>query len=147
MSIVTAYKLGYTRRVTAAAGVPDVTAVAEHIERAVEYIETAYPDAQMLDRGPILRNMRRWARRLREAAPEQRAVPDCGYCDPATAKDYQSGRHAMQVAKGRVPVEQQGAGDDLVEEALQYFERAGDAGDRKYVAAIRAALARWEAKP
>lgn len=33
-----------------------------------------------------------------------------------------------------------GQGEALVEEALDYFERAGDAGDRKYVAAIRAAL-------
>ncbi|MGR0016044.1 hypothetical protein [Stenotrophomonas maltophilia] len=33
-----------------------------------------------------------------------------------------------------------GQGDALVQEALEYFERAGDAGDRKYVAAIRAAL-------
>lgn len=34
-----------------------------------------------------------------------------------------------------------GGQDALVREALDYFERAGDAGDRKYVAAIRAALA------
>lgn len=34
-----------------------------------------------------------------------------------------------------------GGQDALVLEALDYFERAGDAGDRKYVAAIRAALA------
>lgn len=32
-------------------------------------------------------------------------------------------------------------GDDLVEEGLVYFERSGDEGDRKYVAAIRNALA------
>ncbi len=34
-----------------------------------------------------------------------------------------------------------GGQDGLVQEALEYFERAGDAGDRQYVAAIRAALA------
>lgn len=33
-----------------------------------------------------------------------------------------------------------GGQDGLVQEALEYFERAGDAGDRQYVAAIRAAL-------
>lgn len=34
-----------------------------------------------------------------------------------------------------------GGQDGLVQEALEYFERAGNAGDRQYVAAIRAALA------
>lgn len=51
----------------AAAGVPDVSAVAAHMEEVVQYIERAYPDAKMLDRGPILRNLRRWSQRLRNA--------------------------------------------------------------------------------
>ncbi|WP_414611801.1 hypothetical protein [Stenotrophomonas muris] len=38
-----------------------------------------------------------------------------------------------------------GGQGELVQEALEYFERAGDAGDRKYVAAIREALAARQA--
>lgn len=47
-----------------------VSDVAWHIGKAVEYIEKVYPDAKMLDRGPILRNMRRWHERLLAASPK-----------------------------------------------------------------------------
>lgn len=35
--------------------------------QVVNYINAAYPDAKMLDRGPIISNMQRWTRRLRAA--------------------------------------------------------------------------------
>lgn len=45
--------------------------VASHIENAVDYITKQYPDARMLDRAPIMRNMRRWARNLRAAMRQE----------------------------------------------------------------------------
>jgi hypothetical protein len=52
------------------AGVPGaVVRVAQHMAMAIEYIEKAYPDAAQLDRGPIMRNLRRWRDRLLAAAP------------------------------------------------------------------------------
>lgn len=52
----------YQRRMAAPPALPDraVSEVAWHIGKAVEYIEKNYPDAKMLDRGPIMRNLRRW---------------------------------------------------------------------------------------
>lgn len=41
--------------------------VSSHLEKAIEFIEKAYPDARQLDRGPIIRNMRRWRDRLQVA--------------------------------------------------------------------------------
>ncbi|RRN78508.1 hypothetical protein EIM50_13545 [Pseudoxanthomonas sp. SGD-10] len=53
----------------------EVRRVAQHIGSAADYIDKAYPDAKMLDSGPILRNMRRWHERLTAAlaAPKQPA--------------------------------------------------------------------------
>lgn len=58
------------------AGVPDeVARVAQHMAMAIEYIEKQYPNAAQLDRGPIMRNLRRWRDRL-IAAPS--ATPEGG---------------------------------------------------------------------
>ncbi len=56
--------------------------VGASIRRAVEYIEKQYPDAEKLDAGPILRNMRRWADRIERALSAQQpthwANPETG---------------------------------------------------------------------
>lgn len=52
----------------------EVRRVAQHIGTAADYIDKAYPDANMLDRGPILRNMRRWHERLTAALAAQQPV-------------------------------------------------------------------------
>lgn len=55
----------------------EVRRVAQHIGAAADYIDKAYPDSNMLDRGPILRNMRRWHARLTAAlAAQQPATVD-----------------------------------------------------------------------
>jgi hypothetical protein len=41
--------------------------VSAHIAAAIEFIEKQYPQARQLDRGPIMRNMRRWRDQLRIA--------------------------------------------------------------------------------
>lgn len=41
--------------------------VEHHLAKAVEFIEKQYPDARQLDRGPIMRNMRRWRDQLSAA--------------------------------------------------------------------------------
>lgn len=56
-----------------------------------------------------------------------------------SAFPYEIAWAAWQAALSAQP--SPGGQDGLVQEALEYFERAGDAGDRQYVAAIRAALA------
>lgn len=58
-----------------------VEQVASHIGAAVRFIEANYPDAAMLDRGPILRNMRRWASKL-EAALQHRGDSRGGEAKP-----------------------------------------------------------------
>lgn len=50
----------------------------------------------------------------------------------------------MGEANGSGPVDRT-VGRDFVTEGLWYFERAGDAGDKQYVAAIRAELDRLRA--
>jgi len=42
-----------------------VRRVADHMAQVIDYIDKRYPDAAMLDRGPILRNIRQWEKRLR----------------------------------------------------------------------------------
>lgn len=41
--------------------------VTHHLAGAVEFIEKQYPNARQLDRGPIMRNMRRWRDQLSAA--------------------------------------------------------------------------------
>lgn len=48
-----------------------IRSVAWHIGKAVDYIEKQWPDAKQLDRGPILRNMRRWHAQLTVALAAQ----------------------------------------------------------------------------
>jgi hypothetical protein len=52
-----------------------VSSVAWHIGAAVEFIEKRWPDAKQLDRGPILRNMRRWHERLTAALAGKDGAP------------------------------------------------------------------------
>nr|WP_308006520.1 hypothetical protein [Xanthomonas albilineans] len=52
-----------------------VTAVVEQMERAIDNTERAYPTAAMLDRGTIIENMRRWAKKLRCVLIDLHAVP------------------------------------------------------------------------
>ncbi|MBH1609947.1 hypothetical protein I5U05_015795 [Stenotrophomonas maltophilia] len=59
----------------------------------------------------------------------------------ASAPSSRFSVEAAAAAFSKVKPSPGGQGDALVQEALEYFERAGDAGDRKYVAAIRAELA------
>lgn len=56
----------------------EVARVAQHMALAIEYIEKQYPDARQLDRGPILRNLRRWKDRLQAVAPLLRAPAERG---------------------------------------------------------------------
>ena len=42
-----------------------VLRVADHMAQVIDYIGKRYPDAAMLDRGPIIRNIRQWEKRLR----------------------------------------------------------------------------------
>lgn len=48
-------------------GTSEVLRVADHMAQVIDYIGKQYPNATMLDRGPILRNIRRWEGRLRAA--------------------------------------------------------------------------------
>jgi hypothetical protein len=57
-----------------------------------------------------------------------------------TPKQMQDYARAALAATGKQQVGKV-QGDALVVESFGYFERAGDAGDRKYVEAIRAAIA------
>lgn len=41
--------------------------IATHLEQVVHFIESVYPNSPQLDRRPILRNMNRWAGRIRAA--------------------------------------------------------------------------------
>jgi hypothetical protein len=41
--------------------------IAHHLANAVQFIEQQYPNARQLDRGPIMRNMRRWRDQLTTA--------------------------------------------------------------------------------
>jgi hypothetical protein len=67
-------------------------------------------------------------------------VPGGSVCDPQQVADAIREWYAARAAapKADAPAEVEA----LAREGLEYFERAGDAGDRKYVAAIREALAR-----
>ena len=70
-------------------------------------------------RGPDYANTKNWATK-----PE--------HTDGSLWAAFSAGFNATQPESG-------GQGD-LVEEGLRYFELSGDAGDKRYVAAIRAAL-------
>lgn len=70
---------------------------------AIEYIEKQYPDAKQLDRGPIMRNLKRWRDKLLAVAPPQPThervfvgpghLEQTGYIDPSQPKDAAEVRH------------------------------------------------------
>lgn len=51
-----------------------VERVAQHMAKSIYYIEQVYEGAPMLDRGPIMRNMKRWRDRLQEAVAQRHTV-------------------------------------------------------------------------
>lgn len=82
----------------------EVRRVAQHIGTAVDYIDKVYPDANMLDRDPIIRNMRRWHERLTAAlasAPQQSAGVDEAMVERATTAYL----HSRGTYEGEVPVD------------------------------------------
>ncbi|HGM6720242.1 TPA: hypothetical protein ACKQC2_001083 [Stenotrophomonas maltophilia] len=83
----------------------------------------------------IVKNLEAFA-----ASPHKAAW--CGALDDSLTFADQIERDAAAAYEAALSAQpSQGGQGELVQEALEYFERAGDAGDRKYVAAIRGALA------
>lgn len=133
--------------------------VAQHIKTAADYIDKVYPTAKMLDRGPIMKNMRRWHEQLSAAlashparSPVQAGEDGPHFADTGALADWLESLHetnddgavtdriwepaqlAASVLRSDSAAVSMREQEALLNPATQVFFRAGLIACREYMA-------------